>query len=71
MKHRIIFATMMSFVLSLLMSAWITFLNIGLHPDFVSFWMHAWVLAWPAAGAISFLFAPFLHQLAHRVAEKV
>ncbi|RDL44972.1 DUF2798 domain-containing protein [Marinomonas piezotolerans] len=71
MKHRIIFATMMSFVLSLLMSAWITFLNIGLTPDFVSSWLHAWILAWPAAGVISFVFAPFLHQLAHRLAEKL
>ena len=70
MKHRIIFAALMSFVLSLLMSAWITFMNIGAHADFVSFWMHAWVYAWPAAGTISFIFGPYLHQLATKLADK-
>ncbi len=41
MKHRIIFAVLMSFTLSLIMSAWITFLNIGTQPGFISIWMHA------------------------------
>lgn len=70
MKHRIVFAAMMSFVLSLLMSAWVTFMNIGAHPEFVSFWLHAWIYAWPAAAAISFVFAPFLHQLATKITSK-
>ncbi|TPE55297.1 DUF2798 domain-containing protein [Maribrevibacterium harenarium] len=71
MKHRILFATMMSFVLSILMTAWVTFVNLGLHPEFLSFWMKSWVLAWPAAGAISFVFAPMLHKLAQRLADKL
>lgn len=71
MKHRIIFAILMSFTLSLIMSAWITFVNIGAHTNFVSFWMHAWLLAWPAAGIIAFISGPFIHKLAHRIAEKV
>lgn len=71
MKHRIIFAVLMSFTLSLMMSAWITYLNIGLNADFVSIWLHAWVLAWPAAGVISFIAGPFLHGLAHKIAAKL
>jgi hypothetical protein len=71
MKHRVIFALLMSFTLSLFMSAWITFVNIGVHPDFASFWMHAWVLAWPVAGGISFIAGPFLHAFAHKLAAKV
>nr|WP_290697050.1 DUF2798 domain-containing protein [Halomonas sp. UBA3074] len=71
MKHRIIFAVLMSFTLSLIMSAWITFLNIGTQPGFISIWMHAWLLAWPAAGLIAFISGPFIHKLAHRIAEKL
>lgn len=70
MKHRIVFAILMSFTLSLIMSAWVTFVNIGAVPGFVSSWMHAWVLAWPAAGAIAFLCGPYLHKLAHRIAAR-
>ncbi|MDE8604736.1 DUF2798 domain-containing protein [Marinomonas sp. RSW2] len=71
MKHRIIFAIFMSFTLSLFMSAWITYLNIGIRSDFVTFWMGAWALGWPAAGIISFIAGPFLHSLAHKIASKV
>ncbi|TYL46525.1 DUF2798 domain-containing protein [Marinomonas sp. IMCC 4694] len=71
MKHRIIFAVLMSFTLSLFMSAWITYVNIGVTSEFVSFWMHAWVLAWPAAGLISFIAGPFLHGLAQKIANKL
>ncbi|MGO2353837.1 MAG: DUF2798 domain-containing protein [Marinomonas foliarum] len=71
MKHRILFAILMSFTLSLVMSAWITFLNIGARADFIELWMHFWVLAWPAAGIISFIAGPFLHGLAHKLAAKI
>ncbi|WP_306420917.1 DUF2798 domain-containing protein [Vreelandella neptunia] len=71
MKHRIIFAILMSFTLSLIMSAWITFVNIGAHSNFFSLWMHAWFLAWPAAGIIAFISGPFIHKLAQRIAEKL
>jgi|TARA_R110000796_G_scaffold251164_2_gene381950 hypothetical protein len=53
------------------MSAWVTYVNIGMHADFVGIWMHAWFLAWPAAGIIAFISGPFIHKLAHRIAEKV
>ncbi|MCH4812390.1 DUF2798 domain-containing protein [Halomonas neptunia] len=53
------------------MSAWITFVNIGAHSNFFSLWMHAWFLAWPAAGIIAFISGPFIHKLAQRIAEKL
>ncbi|MGO2392535.1 MULTISPECIES: DUF2798 domain-containing protein [unclassified Halomonas] len=71
MKHRIIFAILMSFTLSLIMSAWVTYVNIGAHTDFVGIWMHAWLLAWPAAGIIAFICGPFLHKVAHRIANNL
>lgn len=71
MKHRFIFAILMSFVLTFFMSAWVTFINVGLIDDFVNYWMSAWLLAWPAAGLISFISGPRIHKLAHQISEKV
>ena len=71
MKHRIIFAVLMSCVLTFIMSAWVTFINIGLVDKFVERWFSAWSLAWPAAGIIAFLFAPRVHQLSSVIANKL
>lgn len=71
MKHRFIFAILMSFVLTFFMSAWVTFINVGLIDDFAYYWMSAWLLAWPAAGLISFISGPGIHKLAHQISEKV
>lgn len=71
MKHRIIFALIMSLVLTFFMSAWVTYINVGLISNFTDSWMSAWLLAWPAAGIISFLFGPGIQSLTRSVAEKL
>lgn len=63
MKHRIIFSLMMSFILSFLMTLWVTYLNLGLGANFVNSWLHAFVLAWPAAAIISFVASPLALRL--------
>ncbi|MCE0555967.1 DUF2798 domain-containing protein [Motilimonas cestriensis] len=67
MKHRIIFAVIMSFVLSLLMTMWVTWLNLGATTHFVQHWLKAFILAWPAAAVISMMFAPRIHRLAGKL----
>lgn len=63
MKQRIIFSVLMSFILSSLMTCWITLINLGMSEHFISQWHHAFWLAWPAAALISFLFAPIIQKL--------
>ncbi|MEO9944861.1 MAG: DUF2798 domain-containing protein [Paraglaciecola sp.] len=46
---RFIFTFLFSFCLSLLMSAWVTFINLGFVSDFLNYWMIAFINAWPAA----------------------
>ncbi|MEO9654102.1 DUF2798 domain-containing protein [Marinomonas sp.] len=70
MKFRLYFAVLMSCVLSFLMSGWITFINIGLADNFLTAWMAAWCLAWPAAAFIAFLFGPSVQKLAHYLVNK-
>ncbi|MGB1092367.1 MAG: DUF2798 domain-containing protein, partial [Oceanobacter sp.] len=37
----------MSGILSLVMTCWITFINLGMIEGFPFLWMKAWTLAWP------------------------
>ncbi|WP_375056473.1 DUF2798 domain-containing protein [Zobellella sp. DQSA1] len=62
-KHRLLFALLMSLVLSFLMTAWVTWLNLGLIEGFVEKWMSAFIVAWPAAALISLLFGPWVQRL--------
>lgn len=71
MKQRIIFAVLMSFILSLLMTCWITWINLGWSTEFFGFWCKAFILAWPAAALISFIFGPEVQKLAMKISLKV
>lgn len=50
MKIRLYFAVLISGIMSLLMSDWITFINIGITSDFLTLWA-AWCVSWPIAGS--------------------
>ena len=69
-KYRIYFALFMSLLLSSLMTLWVTFINPGLVADFFTRWIHAFILAWPAAAVISFMFAPFIHWLVSQLVQR-
>ncbi|QFT68559.1 MULTISPECIES: DUF2798 domain-containing protein [Stappiaceae] len=58
MKNRLIATLLMSLGLSLLMSCWVTFLNLGWSDRFFWQWMNAFRLAWPAAAVIAFFLGP-------------
>ncbi|WP_422376894.1 DUF2798 domain-containing protein [Roseibium sp.] len=62
LKTRLIAALLMSFSLSLLMSCWVTFINLGLTEAFVAQWMKAFQLAWPAAALIAFFLGPAVQK---------
>ncbi|MCG9711834.1 DUF2798 domain-containing protein [Shewanella insulae] len=49
------------------MTLWVTYINLGISPEFLTSWGHAFLLAWPAAGMISFFTSP----LAKSITEKV
>ncbi|WP_293138626.1 DUF2798 domain-containing protein [Moritella sp.] len=57
----------MSFFLSSLMTLWVTYINLGYTPDFLNMWGHSFLLAWPAAGLISFITSPLAQRIAHKV----
>ena len=67
MKQRILFTVIMSFFLSSLMTLWVTYINLGNTPEFLNMWRTAFLLAWPAAGVISFIVSPLAQRITHRV----
>ncbi|WP_363324510.1 DUF2798 domain-containing protein [uncultured Roseibium sp.] len=64
MRHRFIAAILMSFGLSLLMSCWVTLINLGWTDGFAGQWMAAFRLAWPPAAILAFLLGPPVQRLA-------
>lgn len=67
MRQRIIFTILLSFILSGLMTLWVTWLNLGWHDAFVHSWLHAFRSAWPAAALIAFFTAPSMQRLSIRI----
>lgn len=65
--RRVSFSFCMSLVLSLLMTGWVTYLNLGITNTFFQSWSKAFILAWPAA----FLIALFCSELVGRMATKL
>ncbi|MCZ2721261.1 DUF2798 domain-containing protein [Marinomonas sp. 15G1-11] len=57
-KLRFIQSGMMSFFLAFFMTAWITFLNLGITADYLLNWGSSFVFAWPAAFTIAFTISP-------------
>lgn len=69
-KYRFTFSLLMSLVLSFLMTAWVTWINLGFAEGFLWKWGTAFATAWPAAAIISFVFGPKIHQLTNRLLDQ-
>lgn len=68
LRTRMIFAALMSFLMTVIMSGWITWLNIGFHPDYAARWGHAFLAAWPAAFFAVMTIAPMVQRVTLRLA---
>jgi hypothetical protein len=71
MRYRIILSLLMSFILSLLMTAWITFINVGLTQTLVSKWVYAFLLVLPLAFIISFCISRRVADVSHKLNRKL
>ncbi|KTF16996.1 DUF2798 domain-containing protein [Pseudoalteromonas sp. H105] len=58
MKIHFIFTLVFSFMMSFLLSAWVTYVNLGLSDTFLQSWLTAFINAWPAAFLVAFTVAP-------------
>jgi hypothetical protein len=61
-KARFIFPALLSGVMAFLMTAVITYLNLGLPPDFIARWLKAFVIAWPLAYCAALIASPIARR---------
>ena len=66
-RLRFTFALLMSCLMSVLMTGWVSWLNLGLGPDFAWQWARAFVAAWPAAFAIVLAMGPAVQRASQRL----
>lgn len=70
MKIHFVFTAALSFLMSFLLSAWITYVNLGLTGTFIQSWMKAFANAWPAAFVVAFTFAPVIRTAVLKLFNK-
>ena len=69
MKQRIIFAGLMSLMLSSMMTGWVTWINLGFSGQFFFHWGNAFIVAWPAAAIIAFTISAKLQKISIKLAN--
>jgi uncharacterized protein (DUF486 family) len=55
---RLILAILMTAVMVFMVTVLVTFINIGLRPDFLGQWAKAYFISWPIAALTAFLVMP-------------
>jgi hypothetical protein len=57
----------MAGIMAFLMTAVITWINLGLPSNFLALWMRAFVVAWPLATLAAFVAIPLAQRLTRRI----
>jgi hypothetical protein len=70
-KGRLILALLMSSVMVFMVTLLVTFLNLGLRPDFLRQWAKAYVIAWPMAATTAFTIMPAARRLTDRIVARM
>jgi hypothetical protein len=66
-KARLILALVMSSVMVFMVTLLVTYLNLGLRPDFAVQWVKAYFIAWPVAAGTAFVIMPSARRLTERI----
>ena len=66
-KARFIFPVLMSSAMAFMVTLLVTFLNLGLPPDFLVQWIKAYFIAWPVAATTAYFAMPFARRATRRI----
>ena len=66
-KARFIFPIIITAVIVLVVSAVVTWANIGFRADFVTRWLSAFILGWPVAAVTAFFAIPFARSATQQI----
>jgi hypothetical protein len=70
-KARYVFPIVITAIIVFVVSAVVTFANIGLRADFVARWLSAFIIGWPVASVTAFVAIPFARTLTMRLVELI
>lgn len=62
-SFHLIFSLVMGAMMVFLMTAVITLANVGMTEDFLLHWLHAFLIAYPVAVPVIYLFAPIARKI--------
>lgn len=71
LARHLVFACMMSGLMSVLMSGIITFINTGLTPGFGGRWLQAFIVAWVVAFPLVSVIAPFARRMTDQLMDRI
>jgi hypothetical protein len=66
-KAKFIFPILITAIIVFVVSAVVTFFNIGLRADFVPRWLSAFLVGWPIASVTAFFAIPFARLVTLRI----
>ena len=66
-KARFIFPIVITAIIVFIVSAVVTFFNIGLRADFVPRWLSAFLVGWPVAAVVGYFAFPFARAVTLRI----
>ena len=68
-KARFIFPVIITAIIVFVVSAVVTFTNIGFRIDFVPRWLQAFITGWPVAAVTAFVAIPYVRRLTVSIAR--
>jgi hypothetical protein len=66
-KAKFVFPVVITAIIVFVVSAVVTFFNIGFRPDFVIRWLSAFGVGWPVASMTAFFAIPFARATTQRI----
>ena len=66
-KARLVFPVVITAIIVFVVSAVVTYFNIGFRADFVTRWLSAFLVGWPVAAVTAFFAIPFAHNVTQRI----
>ncbi|MBI3774587.1 MAG: DUF2798 domain-containing protein [Gammaproteobacteria bacterium] len=70
-KARFIQPVVMSGIMAFMMTAAITYMNLGGVADFVARWLHAFVIAWPIAALAASVALPLSQRITRTIVSRL
>ena len=57
----------MAGIIAFLMTAFVTWMNLGFPPDYINRWLYAFVVAWPLAVVVAYIAIPISARVTGKI----